>query len=129
MMSVNIKQSLDLAANNETLLQQIFSILLRDIPHLKVQLSNAVDQSDYAKLSAIVHKLHGTTCYTSLPKLKLLVVSIQPILTQQSDLLPEAAVKAMLDELEQIRIEIESYLHQTETTNQYSNDRESVGLR
>ena len=110
--SVDIKLSLDLAANNESLLQQIFEILLRDIPHHKEQLSNAVRQLDYAKLSAIAHKIHGTTCYACLPRLKSQVESIQQQLSQESYSLVEVAVDAMIEELEQVRLQVESYLQQ-----------------
>jgi two-component system sensor histidine kinase BarA len=119
--SVDIKLSLDLSANNESLLQQIFVILLRDIPHHKDQLSNAAQQLDYEKLSTIIHKIHGVTCYACLPRLKLQVESIQQKLAQESYLHLEVAVDAMIEELEQIRLQVESYLHQA------MDDFESVG--
>jgi len=109
--SVDINLSLDLAANNKSLLKQIFEILLREIPHHKEQLSNAVRQLDYAKLSMIAHKIHGTTCYACLPRLKSQVELIQQQLTQESYTLLEATVDEMIEELEQIRLKIESYLH------------------
>ena len=110
--SVDIKLSLDLAAKNESLLKQIFEILLRDIPHHKEQLSNAVRQLDYAKLSTIAHKIHGVTCYASLPRLKSQVVSIQQQLAQESYSLLEIEVATMIEELELIRVQVESYMQQ-----------------
>ena len=111
--SVDFKQSLTLASNNESLLHQIFEILLRDIPQHKQQLLNAVQQSDYAKLSSLVHKIHGITCYTSLPCLKSQVVSIQQQLAEDSFSLLQGAVNEMIEELEKIRAEVESFLLQT----------------
>jgi two-component system sensor histidine kinase BarA len=108
--SVNIKQSLDLAAGNESLLKQIFEILLRDIPDYRNQLSNATEQLDYTKLSSIIHKIHGTTCYTSLPLLKSQVASIQQQLSAESYINLDTAVDSMTKELEQVRLEVEFYL-------------------
>ena len=110
--SVDIKQSLDLAADNESLLKQIFEILLRDIPDHKSQLSNTVQLLDYAKLSSIIHKIHGITCYTGLPRLKLQVVSIQQQLAEKSYSDISMAVDSMIEELEQVRLEVELYLQQ-----------------
>jgi len=108
--SVDIKQSLDLAAGNESLLKQIFEILLRDIPDYRNQLSNATEQLDYSKLSSIIHKIHGTTCYTSLPLLKSQVASIQQQLSAESYINLDTAVDSMTKELEQVRLEVELYL-------------------
>ena len=108
--SVNIKQSLELAADNESLLKQIFEILLRDIPDYRNQLSNAIEQPDYTNLSSIIHKIHGTTCYTSLPLLKSQVASIQKQLSAESYINLDTAVDSIIKELEQIRLEVELYL-------------------
>ena len=108
--SVDIKQSLDLAAGNESLLKQIFEILLRDIPDYRHHLSNAIEQLDYTKLSSIIHKIHGTTCYTSLPLLKSQVTSIQQHLSAESYINLDTAVDSMIKELEQVRLEVELYL-------------------
>ena len=124
--SVDFKQSLDFAANNESLLQQIFEILLRDIPHHKDQLSNAARQLDYAKLSTIAHKIQGITCYTSLPQLKLQVASIQQQLAQESYSLLEVTVDEMIEELEQVRLQVKLYLQQTIDDVEYSSSQEPV---
>jgi two-component system sensor histidine kinase BarA len=124
--SVDFKQSLDFAANNESLLQQIFGILLHDIPHHKDQLTNAARQLDYAKLSRIAHKIHGITCYTSLPQLKMQVASIQQQLAQESYSLLEVTVDEMIEELEQIRLQIKMYLQQAVDDAEYSGNQELV---
>jgi len=126
--SVDFKQSLDFAAHNESVLQQIFEILLRDIPHHKDQLSNAARQLDYAKLSTIAHKIHGITCYTSLPQLKLQVVSIQQQLAQESYALLEVTVDEMIEELEQIRLQVKSYMQRAIDDVEYSGNQEHVRL-
>jgi two-component system sensor histidine kinase BarA len=112
--SVDIKLSLDLAANNDSLLKQIFEILLREIPHHKDQLSNAMRILDYEKLSMIAHKIHGTTCYACLPRLKSQVELIQQQLAQESYSLLEVTVEAMIEELERVGLQVESYLQREE---------------
>ena len=93
-------------------MQQILELLLRDIPHYKDELANAVQPADYSKLSKITHKIQGVTCYACLPRLKSQVQSIQQQLIQQSYSLLDVTVDAMIDELEQIRLQIELYLRQ-----------------
>ena len=108
--SVDIRQSLDLAAGNDSLLKQIFEILLREIPDYRHQLSNAIEQLDYKKLSSIIHKIHGTTCYTSLPLLKSQVASIQQQISAESYINLDTAVDSMIKELEQVKLAVELYL-------------------
>ncbi len=126
--SVNIEHSLTLASDNESLLQQIFEILLRDIPEHIDQLSKASQQSNYTKLSTIIHKIHGITCYTSLPQLKSQVVLIQQQIAQESYLNLQDAVNEMIEELEKVRLEVESFLQRAAEKLEKSTDTESVGL-
>jgi HPt (histidine-containing phosphotransfer) domain-containing protein len=69
----------------------------------------------------IAHKIHGTTCYACLPRLKSQVELIQQQLAQESYSLLEATVDTMIDELDQVRLKIESYLQQD------NDDLENVG--
>ena len=126
--SIDFEKSLDLAANNESLLRQIFEILLREIPQHKIQISNAVQQLDYAKLSAIAHKIHGVTCYACLPRLKSQVISAQQQISEKSYPLLETTVDAMVEELEQIGTQIDSYLQQKEGEFDYPEEQKTVGL-
>jgi len=107
--SIDFKESLALSAYNDSLLEKMFEILLREIPDHQQQLSNAVAQSDYVKLSEIVHKIHGITCYTSLPRLKKLVLSIQQLLTRESFTRVDSAVEAMIKELDKIKQQVDEF--------------------
>ncbi|MFV2032511.1 MAG: response regulator, partial [Gammaproteobacteria bacterium] len=111
--SVDFEKSLALAADNESLLQQIFGILLLEVPDHQQQLLSAVQRLDYDKISAIVHKIHGITCYASLPRLRQQVVSLQQQLSSTPHAaLAEEAIQAMVTELGLVAEEAERYLQQ-----------------
>ncbi|MCH8177989.1 MAG: response regulator [Proteobacteria bacterium] len=117
MESVDLEKSLALAGDNESLLQQIFGMLLCEIPDHQRQLSSAVQPLDYDKISAIVHKIHGITCYTSLPRLKQQVLKLQQQLSSTPHAaLAEEAIQAMIVELGQVALETERFLEQVGET-------------
>ena len=84
--TVDYAKSLSLSADNESLLRQIFEIIERDIPDQQQQLDNALRQQDPGKLAAILHKLHGVTCYASLPRLRRKVLEFQQQLARDGDM-------------------------------------------
>jgi len=110
MLSVDFQQSLRLCGFKESLLHKILETLLGEIPGYQQQLSTHLEQSDYAKLSSTIHKIHGTTCYTSLPRLRKQVISIQQQLSQKSHTQVDIAVESVSLEIEEIRQQVESYL-------------------
>ncbi|MEE8364288.1 MAG: ATP-binding protein [Gammaproteobacteria bacterium] len=117
MESVDLEKSLALAGDNDSLLQQIFGILLCEIPDHQRQLSGAVQALDYDKISAIVHKIHGITCYTSLPRLKQQVLKLQQQLSSTPHAaLAEEAIQAIIVELGQVALETERFLEQVGET-------------
>ena len=109
-LSVDFKESLSLCASKESLLHKMLETLLGEIPGYQQQLSIHLRQSDYAMLSSTIHKIHGTTCYTSLPRLRKQVLSIQQQLNQKSYTQVDIAIESVLLEIEQIRLQVESYL-------------------
>ncbi|UCH41322.1 MAG: response regulator [Gammaproteobacteria bacterium] len=92
--TVDYAKSLSLSADNESLLRQIFEIIERDIPDQQQQLDNALRQQDPDKLAAILHKLHGVTCYASLPRLRRKVLEFQQQLAGNGDM---AALQQQLE--------------------------------
>jgi two-component system sensor histidine kinase BarA len=115
-LSVDFRESLALSADNDSLLKNIFRLLLKEIPQHQQQLSNAAAQSDYVKLSEIVHKIHGITCYTSLPRLKKLALSIQQQLTQESFAQINCTVEPMIRELDKIKDQVEEFYRTADDT-------------
>jgi two-component system sensor histidine kinase BarA len=108
--SVDYARSLSLSADNESLLRQIFEIIQRDIPDQQQQLDKALDQQDQDKLSAIAHKLHGVTCYASLPRLRRKVLGFQQRLAHDSNTPLEKSVAELSSELAEVKQEVDQYL-------------------
>lgn len=104
--TLDLEKSLELSANNESLLRQIFEILLHEIPSHQNQLIKALAEPDYAKISMILHKIHGITCYASLPKIRHQVLSIQREISNRPGEPIGASVGEIIDELENIKTEI-----------------------
>jgi two-component system sensor histidine kinase BarA len=109
-LSIDFEQSLKLSLDNKIIQCKIFEILIRDIPGLQLQLKTAAFQNDRGKLSAILHKLHGTTCYTGLPRLKQQVSSFQQSLMTCSNNQQQEFVLGIHDELDNIRNETQQWL-------------------
>jgi len=108
--SVDYERSLALAAGNESLLRQIFEILQRDIPDQQVQLTAALAERDHDRLAAIAHKLHGVTCYASLPRLRRKVLGFQQRFAGDSNTSLEQAVDQLKEELGAVKQEVDLYL-------------------
>lgn len=108
--AVDYAKSLTLSADNESLLKQIFEIIQRDIPDQQQQLDKALKQQDHDKLAAIAHKLHGVTCYASLPRLRRKVLGFQQRLAHDSNVPLDNSVEELTSELSEIKLEVEKYL-------------------
>lgn len=109
-LSIDFEQSLKLSQNNKSILYKILEILIRDIPGLQQQLEAAESQNDQKRLSAILHKLHGITCYTSLPRLKQQVSSMQQSLMTSSYSQQQDMAFKIIDELGNVRNETQQLL-------------------
>jgi len=111
LLTLDLEKSLELSVNNESLLEQIFEILVREIPTHQSQLEKALAESDRTQISAIIHKIHGITCYASLPKIRYLVLNIQQVISQDPDTSLEKPVKKIIAELENIKAQTAKNLH------------------
>jgi HPt (histidine-containing phosphotransfer) domain-containing protein len=107
---VDYARSLALSADNESLLKQIFEILQRDIPDQQQQLENALLQLDRDRLAAIAHKLHGVTCYASLPRLKRKIIGFQQRLADNDADPLDKSVQKLNQELNAVKMEVDRYL-------------------
>jgi len=108
--NVDYAGSLVLCADNRSLLKQILEILRRDIPDQRRQLADAYAELDYDRLGALAHKLQGVTCYSSLPRLKRLVVGLQRQLAGNADTPLERFIGELDEELEAIDSSVAGYL-------------------
>ena len=76
-LSFDYDGSLSLSTDKPELLKQILHILLRDIPGFRQQLQEYLEIADRDRLKTTIHKIHGVTCYCSLPRLKNMVAGVE----------------------------------------------------
>jgi two-component system sensor histidine kinase BarA len=110
--SIDFELSLKLCENNNIILCNILDILVNDIPSLQLELKSAAFQNNREELSAILHKLHGITCYTNLPRLTQQVSLSQRSLTTFSNGQQQDAALKIHDELNNIKNETQHWLEQ-----------------
>ena len=108
--ALNYDASLELCAGNESLLRQIFEIVQHDLPAYRQQLDDALRDGNSNRLAAIVHKLHGVTCYASLPRLKRQVRQFERLLERGGDTPLAPGVLEIVRELDAIGEAIEAHL-------------------
>ncbi|MBT6457708.1 MAG: response regulator [Gammaproteobacteria bacterium] len=75
--SIDFNLTLILSANNEKLVDATFSMLQLEIPDYLEDLEKTIKATDRDKLSSIMHKLQGITCYIGLPRLKKLLTDYE----------------------------------------------------
>lgn len=108
--SVDLEGSLSLCADNASLLYQIFEILLREIPDYRTQLNKARQQSDNRRIALIIHKIHGVTCYASLPVIRKQVLEIQQVLSKNPNREVTGEIQEIVKELHEIEKSVEEYM-------------------
>ena len=108
--ALDYAKSLALSADNPSLLRQIFEIIQRDIPDQQKQLDKARQQQDRDKLVALAHKLHGVTCYASLPRLRRRVLAFQQRLNHDDGVAFDDPVAELIAELDAVKKEVEQHL-------------------
>jgi len=106
--SIDAEKSLVLSANNESLLLQIFEILLREIPSHQKQLEDALETSDLDKVKIIIHKIHGITCYASLPRMRQMILAVQQSSTVDIKDIDER-IRAIIRELSEVEKEAKNW--------------------
>ncbi|MCK5667206.1 MAG: response regulator, partial [Thiotrichaceae bacterium] len=105
--SIDFKLTLILSANNEKLVEATFSMLQLEIPDYIEDLESSIKATDRDKISSIMHKLQGITCYIGLPRLKKLLTDYEMLKLGDIDDLVDIS-KQIKDELHIIDETIDS---------------------
>ncbi len=69
--------SLRLANQNVSLAKDILNLFLKQLPCDLNALKNALHKQQWDHFLRELHKLHGATCYTGVPRLKILIKSLE----------------------------------------------------
>jgi len=102
--SINYKNTLKLSGDNKELVKQVFQMLLKEIPQYQKSFECAKRESDITLFKSTKHKLEGTTCYASLPKLKSILIN-----AVQMDSFDNDITDRLLNELEVLRKTLRSF--------------------
>jgi two-component system sensor histidine kinase BarA len=69
-MFIDLQLCLKLANYKHDLAIDMFTMLLKSLPHEIANIEKSLNEKDHDALLELVHKLHGACCYTGLPELK-----------------------------------------------------------
>ncbi len=63
-------QALKLTGGNLELAEELYQMLLDDLPEMKLKLNQALNPLNYEKLQHVAHKIHGAASYCAVPLVK-----------------------------------------------------------
>ena len=81
--AVDIAMGLKLANGKEDLAEEMLSMLFDSLKTDKHTMSQALEKNDYADLLEKVHKLHGATRYTGVPRLQKAAKGLEEVLKKE----------------------------------------------
>ncbi len=103
---INIRQHKDkLAMSKQELTEEMYAMLLKELPKFKQSINDAFDQDDFRELDHHVHKLHGATSFCDVPTLKNAVESLEISIKKNY------AKKTIKANLKVVNIEIDAALN------------------
>lgn len=79
------KQALEQAGGNVELAQELFAMLLRELPELRSKLQQAVAERDNQAMWDHAHKLYGSTAYCGVPALRQSACEMEECIKQQDE--------------------------------------------
>jgi len=103
--SIDWQLCLKLANNKTDLAQEMLSIFINEALATIEDIGTSFASHDFEELHRHIHKLHGSTCYCGLPRLKTIVAATETSLESEQMHEIENQVSALLTELEQIKSE------------------------
>ncbi len=111
---IDYTQTLQLAGKSETIAQDVLSLLKIELPEYQNSLQKALELPQTEKISDIIHKLEGVTCYTGLPRLKQLLLHYQTIKHSSPEKIQNVC-SVILEELAVIEEKLDGFLADKET--------------
>jgi len=76
-------EAIELAGGNETLADELFPMLVKDLEKLKEGLIFALEKNDLDTLKVHIHKLHGGTKYCGVPELRNAAANFEHIIDEK----------------------------------------------
>lgn len=100
---VNVDESIELAAGKTDLAEELFSMLLEQLPGSRLQIEQCWERDEYDDLLECVHKLHGATRYCGVPELRAAASRLETALKHSAADM-ELQKNQLLSAIEQLQI-------------------------
>lgn len=110
---IDWQAALKQSANKEDLAKEMLRMLVEFIPEVEAAVEQTLEQEDYPRdeLIHVIHKLHGSSSYCGVPRLKALCATIEQALRSDADLLDvEPELFELQDEMLKITTTAKLYL-------------------
>ena len=104
--------ALDNAAGNAELAQELFSMLLAELPSLQEKLNQALREKNKEALWDHTHRIHGATAYCGVPALKAAASTLEQAIKQDQQDRFAGLVAQLNDELDRLLQEGNGLLQQ-----------------
>ena len=106
------QQALENVAGNAELAQELFTMLLAELPTLREKLNQALQGNDKQALWDHTHKIYGATAYCGVPALRAAASTLEQAIKQDQEALFEELVGQLDNELGQLLREGNGILQQ-----------------
>lgn len=105
---------LKLTNNRPTLAHELLTMFAAELPILLTAINDAFKNSDFVAMKEQVHKLHGSCCYTGVPRMKLLTQQLEVLLHGRNHTVIETVLKQLNQETQRVLTSIreQSYVNQ-----------------
>lgn len=98
----NASQSLERAGGNKMLAQELFSMLLKELPELLEKLRHYSENADSVRLKETLHSLNGSIAYCGVPALKSIANKCEIAINHEQPEEHETIVRRVMDEIERL---------------------------
>lgn len=100
--------SLRLSNNKTDLAEKLLQMLEDELPSFQKELHQTLQNNDIKKLTDAIHKLHGSCCYTGVPKLRELTSDFESRLKANKLDQLESRVSQIIFEIDQVLKQLKS---------------------
>lgn len=114
-MIIDWQAALKQSANKEDLAKDMLRMLIDFIPEVEEVVDHALDQDDYSReeLIHVIHKLHGSSSYCGVPRLKSLCATLEHALRSGASIEEiEPEMFELQDEMIKVTTTAKLYLEQ-----------------
>ncbi|PMH43841.1 two-component sensor histidine kinase BarA [Vibrio sp. 10N.286.49.B3] len=117
-MIIDWQAALKQSANKEDLARDMLQMLVEYIPEIDVVVEAAIEESNYSPDELIhhIHKLHGSSSYCGVPRLKSLCATIEQVLRSGGTIEEvEPELFELQDEMDKVIVASAPYLNESES--------------